>query len=139
MMQRLASMAIVCAVLGATVSACGASTPQEEVADTANHLVGAVRDGDYDAACDVLTNDAKQQAAAMGGWLGSPGDCPGAFKIVVTTMMSPAQRQWLERINITSRDVVSTGSHTALVRGLEGANDTTQFIKVDGDWRVNFE
>jgi hypothetical protein len=129
---RLSTFAVVsvAALVGAGCGG-GGESDREQVESAVKDYASALRGEDFDAACEALTEDSRQQVEQAGAQAG--GDCPAILK-QVSEMGSLGDIPDPDEVEF---DSVEIDGDTATVE-IAGGDAPAQLRKEDDEWKFDF-
>jgi hypothetical protein len=93
----------------------------------------ALADGDGDAACDFLTDDAREEIEEEAG-----GDCEAALSSL-EDQLTDEQKDDLRDIEPEDVEVDGDRATATVTEVVEGDEEQIELVREDGDWKISPE
>jgi hypothetical protein len=107
------------------LAGCGGSSEEDAVTDAVAEYVDALRDGDADAACDLLAQPALEDL-----------DVSGGCALVLGKGLALAEREGVTIPDYEITDVQVDGDHGEATLVSAATDDVVPLVREEGEWKL---
>lgn len=143
-MNRL-RLAVVSALVTVSVAGCGSDTgstdkqsDSQQITAVAKQYETALRDGDWERACDSLSRRANAEVASAAVPLGAKGSgCAAAFAAIDKVPGNDLQRIDPDKARVADIKINGDRATAKVTPTFDNSDPAARFVREGGDWKID--